>query len=376
MYDLVIKNGIFLDAGNAINIDGIAIQNGRIVSYNPDVPAQKILDAQGNYVVPGFIDFHTHVFEGSAYGVNPDLLFSYGITTVVDQGTVGYINYPSFVHQCQNKMMKIKSFINVYPLGQPGDGITEFLNADVLHKDKLINLILENKDTIKGIKLKFSKGLIEQDEENVLCKILEICDYTGLPLCIHTTNPPCDTGIIVSKLRKGDIYCHLYQGHGNTILDENNIVKDEFWKARKRGVIMDAANGCVNFSYKIAIPALQQQFAPDIISTDLTARSFNNFQNNMARNLVFVMSKYLNLGLDFSTIIKSVTSIAAQVLKLSGEIGTLQEGALADICICKIVNTQHDFYDANNVKRSGDEYIRALATIAEGNIMFLNDELI
>ena len=199
---------------------------------------------------------------------------------------------------------------------------------------------------------------------------------SALPLCIHTTNPPCDTGIIVSKLRKGDIYCHLYQGHGNTILDENNIVKNEFWKARKRGVIMDAANGCVNFSYKIAIPALQQQFAPDIISTDLTARSFNNFQNNMARNLVFVMSKYLNLGLNFSTIIKSVTSIPAQVLKLSGEIGTLQEGALADICICKIVNTQHDFYDANNVKRSGDKYIRTLATIAEGNIMFLNDELI
>ena len=96
----------------------------------------------------------------------------------------------------------------------------------------------------------------------------------------------------------------------------------------------------------------------------------------MARNLVFVMSKYLNLGLNFSTIIKSVTSIPAQVLKLSGEIGTLQEGALADICICKIVNTQHDFYDANNVKRSGDKYIRTLATIAEGNIMFLNDELI
>lgn len=92
MYDLVIKNGIFLDAGSAINVDGIAIQNGRIVSYNPDVPAQKLLDAQGNYVVPGFIDFHTHVFEGSTYGVNPDLLFSYGITTVVDQGTVGYIN--------------------------------------------------------------------------------------------------------------------------------------------------------------------------------------------------------------------------------------------------------------------------------------------
>lgn len=46
MYDLVIKNGIFLDAGNTMNVDGIAIQNGRIVSYNPDIPAQKILDAQ------------------------------------------------------------------------------------------------------------------------------------------------------------------------------------------------------------------------------------------------------------------------------------------------------------------------------------------
>ena len=63
-HDLVIKNGMVVDgSGQPGGIADVAIQSGRIVSIEPDcgTDAEEIIDADGRYVAPGFIDPHTHV---------------------------------------------------------------------------------------------------------------------------------------------------------------------------------------------------------------------------------------------------------------------------------------------------------------------------
>ncbi|MFU0833980.1 MAG: N-acyl-D-glutamate deacylase [Oscillospiraceae bacterium] len=88
MFDLAIKNGHLIDpeAGKIITAD-LYIKNGTIEEITrEELKAYKVIDADGNYVSPGFIDIHTHI-EGHAE--NGALMAQQGVTTVVN-GNCGY----------------------------------------------------------------------------------------------------------------------------------------------------------------------------------------------------------------------------------------------------------------------------------------------
>jgi len=95
-YDLLIKNGRVMDGtGNPWFPADVAIKGGRIVAIGPlrDAQADRVIDATGKYVTPGFIDIHSHADDGSGPRGgfrDPDPvrrsapnLVSQGITTVV-----------------------------------------------------------------------------------------------------------------------------------------------------------------------------------------------------------------------------------------------------------------------------------------------------
>ena len=95
-FDLLIRNGRVMDGtGNPWFPADIGIQNGRIAAIGQLAGAQaaRVIDAAGKYVVPGFIDIHSHADDGSGPrgGLrDPDPvrrsapnLVSQGITTVV-----------------------------------------------------------------------------------------------------------------------------------------------------------------------------------------------------------------------------------------------------------------------------------------------------
>jgi len=95
-FDLLIRNGRVMDGtGNPWFPADIAIQNGRIAAIGKLEGAQaaRVIDAAGKYVVPGFIDIHSHADDGSGPRGgfrDPDPvrrsapnLVSQGITTVV-----------------------------------------------------------------------------------------------------------------------------------------------------------------------------------------------------------------------------------------------------------------------------------------------------
>ncbi len=87
MLDLLIKGGTVADGngGEAFTAD-VAVQDGRIVEVSTTpltAAARETLDAQGAWVMPGFVDIHTH-YDGQATW---DDTFSpsihHGVTTVV-----------------------------------------------------------------------------------------------------------------------------------------------------------------------------------------------------------------------------------------------------------------------------------------------------
>src|SRR5260221_14260263 len=63
MYDLLITGGRVIDgAGNPWQRADVAVQGDRIVAVGPlrGTQARQVLVADGCFVCPGFIDFHTH----------------------------------------------------------------------------------------------------------------------------------------------------------------------------------------------------------------------------------------------------------------------------------------------------------------------------
>ncbi|MDP3826432.1 MAG: amidohydrolase family protein, partial [Polaromonas sp.] len=85
MLDLLVKGGTVVDgSGAAPFVADIGVQDGRIVEIGRiTAAARETVDASGAWVMPGFVDIHTH-YDGQATW---DETFSpsihHGVTTVV-----------------------------------------------------------------------------------------------------------------------------------------------------------------------------------------------------------------------------------------------------------------------------------------------------
>ncbi|MGB5265028.1 MAG: amidohydrolase family protein [Polyangiales bacterium] len=84
---IIIKNGRFFDGkGSPATTKNLQVSNGRVVKISDeDIPAPagaKVIDAEGKWVVPGFIDIHTH-YDAEVEAM-PSLHESlrHGVTTV------------------------------------------------------------------------------------------------------------------------------------------------------------------------------------------------------------------------------------------------------------------------------------------------------
>lgn len=343
--DYIIHNGMVMDpATGEEKIRDVAVNGDRIVDTEGlTLECDHIIDAKDCIVTPGLIDFHTHIFyNGSSIGIKPDFMIPQGTTAAVDAGTAGTANFPAFYDTAVvPSTVRIKSFLTVYSGGQLDPKLCEDFNPKLYNVNRMERLIDKYRDNILGLKVRLSKGVVPDEKgKEYLTAIVELAEQlsekldTKLRVCVHTSNGVITAGQLADCLRPGDIFCHCYQGSGNTILLENGEIDPDVLNARDRGVIFDAANGKGNFDISVARKAIERGFLPDIISSDLTSDKFN--MPPYAKNLPMVMAKYLELGMGFMEILKAVTVKPAQIMKMSGKIGTLQAGGYADIAILKL----------------------------------------
>ncbi len=92
----IIRNGRVI-RGGVIESGDVAFENGVIVEVPADVSGAEIIDAEGRYVAPGFVDIHTHGGGGADFLDNTVEAFltaaklhaEHGTTTLLATATSG-----------------------------------------------------------------------------------------------------------------------------------------------------------------------------------------------------------------------------------------------------------------------------------------------
>lgn len=379
-YDLLLKDGHVIDPKNEVNEEGmdVAIAEDTIAAVAADLSAaqaETVVDAEGLYVTPGLIDMHAHVFHGtdaesyiadSYVSVPPDgFTFRAGVTTVVDAGSAGWKNFRQFKRQTIDRARtRVLAFLNIVGVGMTGR--YEEQNVQDMNP-KMTSLMATEMfpDLIVGIKSAHYWGDFTQVERAV-----EAGEKADVPVMVdfgeHDPPLPLDT-LLLDKLRPGDMFTHTYsytQGR-EAVVDENFNVKPFVLEAQEKGVLFDVGHGGGSLIWHQVIPAIEQGFVPDVISTDLHTSSMNGGMKNMAN----LMSKFLNLGLSVEDVVARSTWHPAQYIGRE-DLGHLSEGAVADVAVFGMREGDFGFLDARGRTMEGDRKLEAELTIREGRVVW------
>jgi dihydroorotase len=372
--DLKIAGGTIIDPERGMNAQGEVLIHGNAIveaKQREVVEAETTINAHGCLVLPGLIDFHAHLYGGGTEsGVHADTaLLPMGVTTGIDAGSCGSANYESFLRAVvPTSQARIFSFINIAPAGLVATRYAEELNPQYYDEPRITELFHRHRGQCLGLKIRLSKDIVGDLGRKPLERTLQIARRLKCPVVVHTTNPPIPPEEIAEMLRTGDVYCHMYQGIGDTIIGSDGKVRSQLFGAQRAGVVFDVANGRKNFSFQVAKAALAEGFLPDIISSDVTRKTlFADF----VFSLPFIMMKFLNMGMALETIVAACTSAPARQIGMQGKLGTLAPGAFADVAIFRREKKQPAVTrDELGASITVDDWLLPQMTIIDGKIVY------
>ncbi len=373
--DILIRNANVINPEKGTIEKGtIAIYNGKFVEYDHDASyvIHDEINADGYYASPGWIDSHTHIFKDATEpGLAADLgLIPMGITSAIDGGSAGIATWPIFKsHIVDTNYLNIFYSINVSPAGQITERYPENVDPQYYDIDKLKTIMENDPEHVRGLKLRYGAEVIAPFGNNVLDETIKLADILDCSITLHVTNPPCRMEEIVSKMRPGDVVCHIYQGKGSTIIDKDGRIKPAVIEARRRGVYFDSADARINHCYRIIKPAIEQGFKPDIISTDLTQ---NGIFGNMCWGLPVILSKWLNLGLSLKEVIADCTYNPAQIHHLPNGIGKFTYKTAANVTIFSVEDRPFHLRNRMGEEFDGEKMIIPQVTIINGSVRYKN----
>ena len=381
MKTILIQHGIVIDPANHLNQQlDVYIENGRVAAVGKGLTtsADTKIDASGLIVVPGLIDIHAHHFYGTEhnrylsngmYAVPPDgFTFRSGVTTVLDTGGAGWKNLHIFkknvISQSKTRVFALVNIVGEGMRGNPWEQDVNDMNPELAARSAD-----ENKDCVIGFKVAhfLAEDWIAVDrvlEAGKMAELPVVIDFGGddshLPLSIEK--------LFMEKLRPGDIYTHVYTDlkRRDPIIDPSTKkLKSFMHDARQKGIVFDVGHGGASFAYSQAIPAIEEGFFPDTISTDLHIESMNAAMKDQLN----VMSKFLALNMPLYDVIKASTSEAAKALRKT-ELGNLSVGSEADVAILNLREGKFGFFDTMGVRMMGDQKLECELTIRAGEVVY------
>lgn len=376
--DLLIKGGHVIDPKNKIDAKmDVAITAGKISAVSPDIPANlavTVVDAAGLYVTPGLIDMHVHVFNGNEPGsyiangatsVQVDAFsFRSGVTTVVDAGSSGWRNFRLFKEQTIDKAKtRVLALLNIVGTGMYG----RYEEQDVSDMNPEMTAYMISRlypEILVGIKSSHYWG-----DFTSVDRAVEAGKLSKVPVMVDfgEHDPPNSIeDLFMKHLRPGDIFTHTYAygpSERETVADADGKVKPFIFEARKRGIKFDVGHGGGAFTWRQAIPSIQQGFLPDVISSDLHTVSMNGGMKDMTN----LLSKFLNIGMTLPEVIERATLNPSLIINRP-ELGHLSVGAEADVAVFNLRKGNFGFLDVRRSKIMGTQKLEAELTVRAGRV--------
>ncbi|RLP11046.1 amidohydrolase family protein [Propionibacterium australiense] len=377
---MIIKNGNVLDPLNGINeVRDVAVEGSRITKVEKDIPAEvrdNVIDAGGCYVVPGLIDHHAHLHQLSRLGLPSEAqCFAAGVTTVADAGSCGSSNFVYRQGALKKMRLGVKAYLHVARTGLDTlPGYVEDVNPE--HWD--VAGIKENferfGDVLVGLKLRCGAQIVKDLGYDVLRAAVALADEIGVPVLVHSTNPPGPLSELLDILRPGDILTHMYMNIGPNLIENGHVIEAAH-QARERGVLFEAADARAHFGFDSAEVAIREGFLPDFIATDGTRLSMNLRPTTF--NLAMQIAKYTALGISFEDVISCMTVNPARDLKILDRAGSLTIGHPADIAVLRPVekDTVHGDRpngDPDQHTRVSHKLYQPVLTVKNGEMVFRN----
>jgi dihydroorotase len=382
----------------------VAVNAGRIAAIEPDIPADsafEVIEAGGLMITPGLVDMHAHVFSGVGYfSIDPEPIASQsGVTTWVDAGSVGAATLAGFrKYVADVSCLTIRAFVNIAYTGLVSQNyelsVDELCNVDLLKR-----VVNRNRDLVVGIKLRAGMsggavGLIPYERTR------KAADELELPIMVHISTAPPDLPTVLRFLKRGDIITHAFTGQNMRLIDEKGKILPEAKRAIENGIVLDLGHGAGSLSFDTAEAMFAQGYWPNVVSTDLHwmsiygsglilddpgrglvltgTQSTDDAGSVMVRiregstptfNLLTCIDKMLCLGMPFAEVIQRTTARPAEILRLSGEVGTLKPGARADIAALTVDKADIELRDIHGQVRHGTQSVHNHWTLLGGRML-------
>ncbi|MBN1840185.1 MAG: dihydroorotase [Campylobacterales bacterium] len=161
----LIKNGIIVNSDGQIKAN-VLIEDEMIVDIiTHEVEADKVIDACGNYIMPGLIDMHVH-FRDPGQEYKDDVIsgsetaVASGVTTCLPMANTFPINDNSSITRAMIQKAKQRGLIDLLPIGAISQG---------LHGDRIV----EMGDMIEAGAVAFSDDGLPVSDSSVMRDALE-----------------------------------------------------------------------------------------------------------------------------------------------------------------------------------------------------------
>jgi dihydroorotase len=370
-YDLLLRGGHVICPASDINgVMDVAIRDGQVAAVQSDIlptSAKEVAEVRGRLVIPGMIDTHAHCYRyvSGRFGLDADMVGVHsGVTTIVDQGGPSCMTFPGFRHFiAEPAKTRVYAFLSSYLVGGlEGHFYPNLYSPEGIDVDAAVTAANANRDLVRGIKGHAEIGGFARWGIKVLQMSAEIGRRTSLPVYVHfgqlwglpksgANGEDADTILerVIPELQPGDILAHPFTRHPGGFVNREGQVHEVIRAALDRGLKVDVGHGS-HFSYRLARKALDAGIVPDTLGADM--HGYNTyvpppagtpsehpddeahpFAGQAKFSLAQAMSSMLALGLSIEQVVPMVTTNAAAMLGLSGELGTLRPGATADISV-------------------------------------------
>jgi dihydroorotase len=410
--DLVLRGGRVLDPSRGVDrVLDVGIAGDRIARVAPAIErgaAKRVVDARDRLVIPGMIDTHCHVYEHvtGAFGLNPDLVgVRSGVTTVVDQGGAGPLTIDGFRHFiAERAATRVLAFVSNYLVGGlVGHRYTALYGPSGIDVRETVRAIEKNRGLVKGIKAHGEAGGYSRWGIEPLRLAKDASRRTGVPVYVHLgrlwtdadgrgIDPDTVVADVVPLLEPGDILAHPFTKNAGAFVSREGVVHPMIFEAVKAGVRVDIGRGG-HMSYRAARAVLEAGIVPFTVGGDVHGYTIGRLEDGAwdagyfdeagsaaaARpapiggakvySLIQVVNELLALGIGLEEVVRMVTSNAAALLGMEGELGTLAPGAVADATVLAMDEGCFTFADSLGEEITSPRRLRPMLAVRAGTVI-------